>query len=130
MPAQFILGQAALSRLGTARDQGGRWQHQLQHVFRHQGRQRLARQFGCRDDTEYVGGVARKSTEKFRAYGSPAESFADYARLIGNNPRYAATLKSANARDFAQACRMPGYATDPAYARKLTAAIQMTPAAA
>jgi flagellar protein FlgJ len=30
--------------------------------------------------TEYIGGVARKVTAKFRAYASYAESFADYAR--------------------------------------------------
>ena len=76
--------------------------------------------------TEYVGGVARKTVEKFRAYSSYAESFADYARLIGNNPRYAATLKSADAAQFAQSLQKAGYATDPNYASKLTAVIQQT----
>ena len=76
--------------------------------------------------TEYVGGVARKTVEKFRAYASHAESFADYARLIGSNPRYAQTLKSGDAAQFAQSLQQAGYATDPHYARKLTAVIQQT----
>ena len=42
--------------------------------------------------TEYVGGVARTVTQKFRAYSSYAESFSDYAKLLTNNPRYAKTL--------------------------------------
>ena len=32
--------------------------------------------------TEFLGGVARKVTAKFRAYGSYDESFADYARMM------------------------------------------------
>jgi flagellar protein FlgJ len=46
--------------------------------------------------------------------------------LIGNNPRYAATLKSADAAQFAQSLQKAGYATDPNYASKLTAVIQQT----
>lgn len=38
--------------------------------------------------TEYIDGVARKVTARFRAYGSYEESFRDYARLITSNPRY------------------------------------------
>ena len=76
--------------------------------------------------TEYVGGVARRVTEKFRAYASHAESFADYARLIGNNPRYAASLRAGDAGQFAQSLQQAGYATDPNYAKKLTAVIAQT----
>ena len=77
--------------------------------------------------TEYVGGVARKVTEKFRAYSSYAESFADYAKLLTSNPRYAGTLKGGNdAAAFASNLQQAGYATDPNYARKLTSVIQQT----
>ena len=53
--------------------------------------------------TEYIGGVARKVTAKFRAYASHEESFADYARLMKNSPRYAGVVaNAADASGFAQ----------------------------
>jgi flagellar protein FlgJ len=77
--------------------------------------------------TEYVGGVAQKVTARFRAYSSPAESFADYARLMKTNPRYAAVLANEGSADaFAQGLQRAGYATDPAYADKLTRVINTT----
>jgi flagellar protein FlgJ len=76
--------------------------------------------------TEYIGGVARKVTAKFRAYASYAESFADYARLMTNSPRYAAVTKADTPREFAQGLQRAGYATDPAYADKLARVINTT----
>ena len=77
--------------------------------------------------TEYIGGVARKVVQKFRAYGSYAESFADYASLMKNNPRYAGVVSAgADAQGFAQGLQKAGYATDPAYASKLTKVIATT----
>lgn len=80
--------------------------------------------------TEFIGGVARKVTASFRAYSSYAESFADYARLMKNSPRYQgvveSTAQSGSARDFAQGLQRAGYATDPAYADKLTRIINTT----
>ncbi|MFT3816010.1 MAG: flagellar assembly peptidoglycan hydrolase FlgJ [Rubrivivax sp.] len=77
--------------------------------------------------TEYIGGVARKVTAKFRAYASHAESFADYARLIKDSPRYANVVaKGKDAAGFAQGLQKAGYATDPAYAEKLTRVINTT----
>ncbi|MCB1995499.1 MAG: flagellar assembly peptidoglycan hydrolase FlgJ [Burkholderiaceae bacterium] len=76
--------------------------------------------------TEYVGGVARKVTAKFRAYASYAESFADYAQLMKTSPRYAEVMQAESPRDFAQGLQRAGYATDPAYADKLTAVINTT----
>lgn len=70
--------------------------------------------------TEYVGGVAQRRVEKFRAYDTYADSFRDYAKLLQNNPRYQGVL--ANAQDvngFAQGLQRAGYATDPHYADKL-----------
>jgi flagellar protein FlgJ len=69
--------------------------------------------------TEYVNGVAQKSTEKFRAYSSYAEGFRDYANLLLNNPRYAAVLEQQDAAGFARGLQQAGYATDPMYADKL-----------
>src|SRR3546814_6406549 len=48
--------------------------------------------------TEYENGVAKKLTQPFRAYGSYAESFADYARLISNNDRYRSEIGRAHVR--------------------------------
>ncbi len=89
--------------------------------------------------TEYVNGKAQKVVAKFRAYGSYAESFSDYARLMKDSPRYQAVLGkgSAAARvaaaapgdratQFAQSLQKAGYATDPAYADKLTRVINTT----
>ena len=38
---------------------------------------------------EFEDGVAVRKVERFRAYDSPADSFRDYAALIGGSPRYA-----------------------------------------
>lgn len=71
---------------------------------------------------EYEDGVAVRRRDQFRAYQTPSDSFADYARLVGDNPRYAAALgRGEDVAGFAQALRRGGYATDPAYAAKLTA---------
>ncbi len=99
--------------------------------------------------TEYVNGKAQKVVAKFRAYGSYAESFADYARLMKTSPRYqnvvaqaqkaqatqaqqgrsgTTTVASAGttAANFAAGLQRAGYATDPAYADKLTRVINTT----
>ncbi len=84
--------------------------------------------------TEYVNGEAQKISAKFRAYASHDESFRDYARLMKESPRYAgvvaqaaqAAASAASARDFAQGLQRAGYATDPAYADKLSRVINTT----
>ena len=87
--------------------------------------------------TEFVDGVARKGVAKFRAYGSYAESFADYARLMRDSPRYqgvtarvaglaAASRGNEAAAGFAEGLQRAGYATDPAYADKLGRIINTT----
>lgn len=71
---------------------------------------------------EYEGGVAVRRRDNFRAYDSPADAFADYARTLADNPRYAQALgQGENVAGFAHALSRGGYATDPAYASKLTA---------
>jgi len=69
--------------------------------------------------TEYVGGVAQTVREKFRVYGSYAESFGDYARLIKGNSRFSAVLGQQDGTQFAASLQQSGYATDPLYADKL-----------
>jgi flagellar protein FlgJ len=77
--------------------------------------------------TEVVDGVPRKTQAKFRAYASYEESFADYAQMMKNNPRYSKVVSSGtSAQGFAQGLQKAGYATDPAYATKLTSMINTT----
>lgn len=77
---------------------------------------------------EFEDGIGVRRQAQFRAYGSPAESFADYARLLGDNPRYAEALgKGDDVLGFARGLVSGGYATDPAYASKV-AAIANSPA--
>jgi flagellar protein FlgJ len=77
--------------------------------------------------TEYIGGVPRQVTAKFRAYDSYEEAFKDHARLLTKSPRYSQTVAQADtARGYAQGLQKAGYATDPAYADKLTKVINTT----
>jgi peptidoglycan hydrolase FlgJ len=77
--------------------------------------------------TEVVDGRAMKVKAKFRAYESDEASFRDYAQLMKNSPRYAKVVeKSASAQGFAHGLQRAGYATDPAYADKLTRMINTT----
>jgi flagellar protein FlgJ len=77
--------------------------------------------------TEVVDGQPRKVVAKFRAYASYDESFRDYAQMMKNSPRYAGVVTAGNsAQGFAQGLQRAGYATDPAYADKLTRVINTT----
>jgi peptidoglycan hydrolase FlgJ len=73
--------------------------------------------------TEYHNGVASKQVERFRAYGSYAESFQDYANLLSDNPRFSGVLGQTDSKVFAQGMQQAGYATDPHYADKLAGVI-------
>jgi flagellar protein FlgJ len=71
---------------------------------------------------EFEDGVAVRKVERFRAYASAADSFNDYAQLIGNNPRYEnARGAGGDVATFASALQDGGYATDPNYAQKIVA---------
>jgi peptidoglycan hydrolase FlgJ len=77
--------------------------------------------------TEYINGEPRKVSAKFRAYGSYAESFRDYARLITQSPRYSQVMGSLHSpQAFAAKLQNAGYATDPQYASKLSRVINTT----
>lgn len=77
--------------------------------------------------TEYTDGVPHKTVARFRAYDTPAESFRDFANLIGNSPRYAqARQQTGSVQGWTQGLQDAGYATDPDYATKLGRAINTT----
>ncbi len=76
--------------------------------------------------TEYEGGEALKTAQAFRRYEDLDQAFGDYASLLQNSPRYQDALRvGGDARAFAEALARGGYATDPAYADKLSAVARM-----
>lgn len=127
IPAEFMVSQAALET-GWGRKEirhadgspsfnlfgikaGGNWKGPTAEVW----------------TTEYVGGKPQRVKAQFRAYSSYAESFADYAKLIKDSPRYAQVVaRGQDATAFAQGLQRAGYATDPAYAEKLSRVINTT----
>jgi flagellar protein FlgJ len=73
--------------------------------------------------TEYVNGEPRRVVQRFRAYASHAESFADYAALMKSQRYQAVRDAGGDAQAFAIGLQRAGYATDPRYAAKLSGAI-------
>ncbi|MEM7611947.1 MAG: glucosaminidase domain-containing protein [Pseudomonadota bacterium] len=69
---------------------------------------------------EYESGIAEQRKEPFRVYHTLKQSFDDYARLLGDTPRYSdVTGKQSDISGFAEALQGAGYATDPNYAEKI-----------
>ncbi|MFN7085449.1 MAG: flagellar assembly peptidoglycan hydrolase FlgJ [Burkholderiales bacterium] len=120
VPARFLLAQAALeSGWGRQEIRGADGAASFNLFGIKAGRNWSGRVVETLT-TEYSGGVASKTTERFRAYGSYAESFRDYANLLLGNPRYSQVLAQQDAAGFARGLQRAGYATDPRYAEKLT----------
>jgi flagellar protein FlgJ len=120
VPAKLILSQAALESGWGEREirrpdgrsshnlfgikAGGGWRGEVVNVM----------------TTEYdEDGVAHRVSQPFRAYGSYAESFQDYAALIGGSDRYGKVVTAPSAEAAARRIQAAGYATDPGYADKL-----------
>ncbi|MDO9003663.1 MAG: flagellar assembly peptidoglycan hydrolase FlgJ [Aquabacterium sp.] len=127
IPANHILGQAALES-GWGKHQpkmaDGTTSHNL---FGIKATSSWTGKVAEVTTTEYIGGVARKVTAKFRAYDSYEDAFKDHAKLLSKSPRYSQTVAQADtAQGFAQGLQKAGYATDPAYADKLTKVINTT----
>ena len=76
--------------------------------------------------TEYVNGEAQSVREKFRVYGSYGEAFQDYANLLKGSTRFASVVGQRDGTQFARSLQQGGYATDPAYADKLSRIINGT----
>ena len=121
VPAELILAQAALET--------GWGKHEIptsdggnsHNLFGIKAGSRWTGETTDITTTEYVNGHAVKQVDRFRVYGSFEEAFTDYARLIGDNPRYAGVVAAPDAASAARALQAGGYATDPAYADKLIA---------
>lgn len=125
LPVEFILGQAALESGWGKREIVSA---QGQNSFNLFGIKADAQWKGDRVETtttEYVNGTARKTQASFRAYDSYEQAFEDYARLLTRSKRYEGVLANGQTlAGFAQSLQAAGYATDPAYAQKLTRIIQ------
>ena len=119
IPARFLVAQAALETgwgKFELKNADGSPSHNL---FNIKAGKRWAGDTVSTATTEYSNGVATRENARFRSYGSYADSFRDYARLIGSNPRYAAVVGQDDATTFARGLQAAGYATDPNYADKL-----------
>jgi flagellar protein FlgJ len=121
VPAEGLLAQAALEtgwgrHVMPAKD--GSNSHNLFGIKAAGG---WAGDSTLRKTIEFEGGIAQHRQAKFRAYPDVGASFDDYLGLMSGNPRYAAV--QGHGRDvaaFAGALAASGYATDPAYAEKIS----------
>ena len=70
---------------------------------------------------EYRGGISMQQKSQFRAYDSFQDSFNDYVDFIKQNARYSQALEQSHSPEkYMQALHQAGYATDPAYSKKVT----------
>ncbi|RMS75282.1 flagellar assembly peptidoglycan hydrolase FlgJ [Pseudomonas savastanoi] len=71
--------------------------------------------------SEFRDGKMVKETADFRSYDSYADSFHDLVSLLQNNNRYKEVVNSADKPEqFVKELQKAGYATDPAYASKIS----------
>ena len=120
IPPQFMVAQAALETgwgQKQLRNPDGSPSHNL---FNIKAGSAWKGDTVAREVTEYANGQAYTEQSRFRAYGSYAESFRDYASLMTRSPRYADVLGQTDPAAFARSLQDAGYATDPMYADKLT----------
>jgi flagellar protein FlgJ len=119
VPAPLILAQAALESGWGRREIRGEDGSPSFNLFGIKADRRWSGRTVETATTEYVNGAAQPTRAAFRAYGSYEEAFADYARFLQTNPRYAAVLSGGDAAQAAHALQRAGYATDPDDAAKL-----------
>jgi flagellar protein FlgJ len=125
VPAKFMLGQAALETGWGKRMIRNADGSSSNNLFGIKAGPEWKGKVATAVTTEYVNGQAHRKVEKFRAYETHADAFKDYARMIGNNPRYEKVLQhGGDAATFAHGLQRAGYATDPQYAAKLSRIIK------
>ncbi|WP_106420137.1 flagellar assembly peptidoglycan hydrolase FlgJ [Salinicola tamaricis] len=119
VPAELILAQAALETGWGKREiptESGGNSHNLFGIKAGSAWQGKTTDIAT---TEYVNGRPIQTVDRFRVYDSYADAFADYAALIGDNPRYSKVVAATSPQQAAHAIQRAGYATDPNYADKL-----------
>lgn len=118
VPPQSLLAQAALESGWGKRELKNADGSNTYNLFNIKAGSHWTGAAVARDVSEYKHGNMVKSTEKFRAYGSYEEAFADYAKLISGSSRYSGAVNQ-DAQGFAAGLQQGGFATDPAYASKI-----------
>lgn len=127
IPADFILAQAALESGWGRREIRAADGSNSHNVFGIKAGSNWRGKTTEVTTTEYIGGQPRKVKQSFRAYDSYAEAYTDYAKLLKDNPRYSKVIEQGgSAHGFAANLQRAGYATDPAYASKLSRVIETT----
>lgn len=125
IPASYILGQAALESGWGKREIRDAQGNTSFNLFGIKANSSWKGKSVAAITTEYQDGIAKRSKERFRAYDSYEASFEDWARLMANSPRYGKVMKNSNsAESFAVGLQTAGYATDPAYSKKLVSTIR------
>ncbi|MES2683245.1 MAG: glucosaminidase domain-containing protein [Pseudomonadota bacterium] len=120
LPTEAVVGHAALETGWGAHQPGGG----SNNLFGIKADRRWQGDKVTASTTEMDGGRTRTEQAAFRSYDSAEDGFKDYVRFLKTNPRYAEAIKAgSSAQEFAQGLQKAGYATDPQYAEKLTAAV-------
>ena len=142
VPASITLAQAALESGWGAHAPGNNffgikpgqnWTGKIQYIDTTEcGRTGIAHQDGIYDEVTAIyppngpnhsplcpGKYTYKVKSKFRAYDTPAGSFADHGNFLKINKRYAPCFATTTAEDFATALQKCGYSTAPNYAEIL-----------
>ncbi|MCB0632889.1 MAG: glucosaminidase domain-containing protein [Saprospiraceae bacterium] len=80
----------------------------------------------CSGTREYIRGKAQRITACFRAYDTVEESYRDFADWLRQDERYAGLFNYSwqDYESWAQGLQDAGYATDPAYAKKLVRVVE------
>ncbi|HAG0390740.1 TPA: flagellar assembly peptidoglycan hydrolase FlgJ [Salmonella enterica] len=123
VPHQLIIAQAALeSNWGNSeiRTQNGRRSHNL---FGIKATPDWKGEVTVITTTEYKNGVPYLQKDTFKVYKSYTDALADYTAVLTKNLRYRHVLTSTTPEAGAKALQSAGYATDPAYAKKLISII-------
>ena len=73
------------------------------------------------DTHEYYNGLLTYTSDDFRAYKNPLESFKDHSKFLKENKRYSNlfNLDFLDYKGWAYGLKSSGYATSPTYAEKL-----------
>ena len=120
VPSRVMLAQAALETGWGSKMIEGEQQGSSHNLFGIKADQRWSGDRVTVGTTEYRDGVKLHEDADFRAYSDYESSFRDYAGFLNDNPRYEQVLeKNDDPEQFAQALQDAGYATDPAYGRKI-----------
>lgn len=122
VPAEAIVAHAALEsgwgRSVPTRADGG----SSYNLFGIKTGSQWPGSYVVRRTSEHIDGQFQERDERFRSYASLAEAIADYVTFLRDNPRYRDALDvGRDAQRFFSHLQQAGYATDPAYARKLVA---------